>query len=99
MSFGSNGKELIAPTMVEDSHKATIAPPAYTPTVVLFSTPSHFAFRSVYNSSNCLEASGVESSDDTALIGRGENLLVSVALHDREEAYALETVYFKSIVL
>jgi hypothetical protein len=46
-----------------------------------------------------LEASGVESSDDIALIGRGENLLVSVALHDREEAYALETVYFKSIVL
>lgn len=41
----------------------------------------------------------MESSDDIALIGRGENLLVSVALHDREEAYALETVYFKSIVL
>lgn len=58
-----------------------------------------FAFRSVYNSSNCLAASGVESSDDTALIGRGENLLVSVALHDREEAYALETVYYKNIVL
>jgi hypothetical protein len=46
-----------------------------------------------------LAASGVESSDDTALIGRGENLLVSVALHDREEAYALETVYYKNIVL
>jgi hypothetical protein len=46
-----------------------------------------------------LAASGVESSDDTALIRRGENLLVSVALHDREEAYALETVYYKNIVL
>jgi hypothetical protein len=46
-----------------------------------------------------LAASGVESSEDTALIGRGEYLLVSVALHDIEEAYAFETVYYKNIVL
>lgn len=43
-SFGealTRGTALTAPTIVVDSHKATTAPPAYTATLVLFSTRSH----------------------------------------------------------
>ena len=37
----TSGTALTAPTMLEDSHKAMMDPPAYTRTVVLFSTLSH----------------------------------------------------------
>jgi len=41
----------MAPTMTEVSQRATMAPPAYVMTVVLFSTASHLAFKSAMSSS------------------------------------------------